>query len=230
MNIPDFGHAKVRDFFYPTGGAHKPPDAKIHPAPVITVIATARTDAYFCKRPNQAIMAASPLESPYTPQLTWLLAALRIAIGWHFLYEGVVKLWNPGWSAGSYLMDSQGPLAWLFQLMTKNAAVLSIVDFLNIWALLLVGLGLMLGAFTRLAAIGGIFLLAFYYLSHPALIGVQYAMPTEGSYLLVNKNLIELLAIAVLYAFPTGHLLGVDRLLYRHVQMPVLQQWMDRPL
>ena len=175
-------------------------------------------------------MASSTLESPYTPRQTWLLVALRMAIGWHFLYEGVVKLWNPGWSAGSYLIDSQGPLAWLFQLMAKNASVLGVVDFLNVWGLVLVGLGLMLGAFTRVAAIGGIALLAFYYLSHPPLIGVKYAMPAEGSYLLVNKNLIELLAIAVLYAFPTGHLLGLDRLLSKRIPLPVLQKWMDRPL
>lgn len=175
-------------------------------------------------------MAASTPDYPYTPRRLRWLAALRMAIGWHFLYEGVVKLWNPGWSAGSYLIDSQGPFAWLFRLMAGNGAVLNVVDFLNVWGLVLVGLGLMLGAFTRLAALGGIILLAFYYLSHPALIGVNYAMPTEGSYLLVNKNLIELLAIAVLYAFPSGHILGLDRLLAKHVRIPVLQQWMDKPL
>ncbi len=173
-------------------------------------------------------MAVSSPDSPYTPRQTWLLAALRMAIGWHFLYEGVVKLWNPGWSAGSYLVDSQGPFAWLFQLMAKSPYVLNVVDFLNVWGLVLVGLGLMMGAFTRLAAIGGIVLLAFYYLSHPALIGVQYGMPTEGSYLLVNKNLIELLAIAVLYVFPSGHLLGLDRMLVKQAGMKRLASWMDR--
>ena len=73
----------------------------------------------------------------------------------------------------------------------------------------------MLGGLTRWAAIGGMVLLGFYYLSHPAIIGVRYAMPTEGSYLFVNKNLIELLALAVLYAFPTGHIVGLDRLFKR---------------
>ncbi len=175
-------------------------------------------------------MDASVTESPFNLRQTRLLAALRMAIGWHFLYEGVVKLWNPGWSAGSFLMDSQGPLAWFFHILAKNGALLSAVDFLNVWGLVLVGLGLMLGAFTRLAALGGIILLAFYYLSHPPLIGVKYAMPTEGSYLLVNKNLIELLAIAVLYAFPTGHLLGLDRLLSKRLSIPWLQKWMDKPL
>ncbi len=152
-------------------------------------------------------------ELRYTPSQLNLLVLLRMAIGWHFLYEGVVKLWNPGWSAGSFLVDSKGLFAGLFQAMAANPSVLEAVDFLNVWGLILVGLGLMLGALTRWAAIGGMVLLGFYYLSHPALIGVQYAMPTEGSYLLVNKNLIELFALAVLYVFPTGHILGLDRLL-----------------
>lgn len=144
-----------------------------------------------------------------------LLVLLRLAIGWHFLYEGVVKLWNPGWSAGSFLVDSKGLFSGLFQAMAANPGVLEIIDFLNVWGLILVGLGLMLGALTRWAAIGGMVLLGFYYLSHPALIGVQYAMPTEGSYLFINKNLIELLSLAVLFLFPTSHIIGLDRLLNR---------------
>jgi thiosulfate dehydrogenase [quinone] large subunit len=152
-------------------------------------------------------------ETPYSRRQLWLLTALRMAIGWHFLYEGVVKLWSPSWSAGGYLMDARGPLAGLFHSMATNPPVLAAVDFLNAWGLALVGLGLMLGGFTRLAATGGILLLAFYYLAQPPLFGTHYAAPTEGNYLLVNKNLIELLAIAVLYYFPTGHQLGLDRLL-----------------
>ena len=31
------------------------------------------------------------------------VVVLRILIGWHFLYEGLSKLMNPGWSAAGYL-------------------------------------------------------------------------------------------------------------------------------
>jgi thiosulfate dehydrogenase [quinone] large subunit len=139
-----------------------------------------------------------------------LLVALRMLIGWHFLYEGIVKLWNPNWSAGGYLVDSAGIFKGLFLWMAGNPSILKIVDVLNVWGLILIGLGLILGLFTRWAVIGGIILLAFYYLSHPALINVNYALPSEGSYLFVNKNLIELVALAVLLVFPTGHLVGLD--------------------
>ena len=144
-----------------------------------------------------------------------LLVALRMLIGWHFLYEGIVKLWNPNWSAGGYLADSGGIFKKLFYWMAGNSSVLEVVDFLNVWGLVLIGLGLIVGIFTRWALIGGIVLLAFYYLSHPALINVDYALPSEGSYLFVNKNLIELVALAVLLVFPTSHIVGLDRYLKR---------------
>lgn len=142
-----------------------------------------------------------------------LLVALRMLIGWHFLYEGIVKLWNPNWSAGGYLADSAGWFKNLFFWMAGNSSVLEVVDVLNVWGLILIGLALILGLFTRWALIGGIVLLAFYYLSHPALINVKYALPSEGSYLFVNKNLIEMVALAVLLVFPTSHLVGLDRFL-----------------
>ncbi len=154
----------------------------------------------------------------YTSSQLNLLVFLRILIGWHFLYEGIVKLWNPNWSAGGYLADSAGLFKNFFYWMAGNSTVLSIVDFLNVWGLVLIGLGLMLGVLTRWALLGGMFLLAFYYLSHPALINVKYALPSEGSYLIVNKNLIEFAALAVLYVFPTSHILGIDRFFKKNIQ------------
>ena len=40
-------------------------------------------------------------------QLTGLVL-LRLTIGWHFLYEGVIKLHNPYWSAKGYLLSAEG--------------------------------------------------------------------------------------------------------------------------
>lgn len=151
----------------------------------------------------------------YTNAQMWSLALLRMLIGWHLLYEGVVKLWNPGWSAGSYLMDSRGFFAEYFYKLAANPSVLEVVDFLNVWGLILVGLALVLGIFTRLALVGGILLLGLYFLSHPPLIGVKYAMPSEGSYLWVNKNLIEIVAMAALLFFPTSRFLGLDRFIWK---------------
>lgn len=145
----------------------------------------------------------------------WALVILRVAIGWHFLYEGLVKIMNPNWSSIGYLMDSRGIFAGLFHSIAGNPALLNIMDFINMWGLALIGAGLIVGLFTRIASIAGIALLVFYYLSHPAIIGVNYAMPTEGSYLWVNKNLIELLTLWVIILFPTWKTIGMDRFLFK---------------
>ena len=152
---------------------------------------------------------------PATNAQTWSLTFLRVLIGWHLMYEGMVKLWNPGWSAGGYLMDSQGFFAETFYQMAANPKVLDVIDFLNIWGLILIGLALILGLFTRVALVGGIFLLGLYFLSHPPLIGVKYAMPSEGSYLFVNKNLIEMAAMLALLTFSASSSIGLDRLLFK---------------
>ena len=50
-----------------------------------------------------------------------------------------------------------------------------------------------------------------FYLSNPPWIGVQF-MAGEGSYMIVNKNLVELAAVMVLLVFPTGVIWGFDRI------------------
>jgi len=147
-------------------------------------------------------------------QLSWLLA-LRLIIGWHFLYEGMVKVVNSNWSSVSYLLDSSGIFKGMFYSIATNPNLLKIADFLNIWGLIAIGLGLILGAFTRIAKWSGIVLLIFYYLSHPPFIGLSYLMPMEGSYLIVNKVLIELVALIVLVLFPTSKQIGLDRFLFK---------------
>lgn len=141
------------------------------------------------------------------------LVTMRILIGWHFLYEGLAKLTNPYWTSAGYLAESQGWFSGIFFDIATNESVLTAVDYINIWGLIAVGLGLMLGAFTQIATVGGIVLLALYYLAAPPGIGLSYPMPSEGSYLIVNKVLIELAALVVLLAFPTGKVVGLDRLI-----------------
>ena len=147
---------------------------------------------------------------------TWMVV-LRVLIGWHFFYEGLVKLVNPNWTSVSYLMDSQGFFADFFVNMATNPSLVPVVDFLNVWGLMAIGLGLILGLLTRTALMAGIVLLGFYYISHPPFVGLKYALPMEGNYLVVNKVLIELVAMVVLVFFPTGKYIGLDRLLFKRI-------------
>ncbi len=155
----------------------------------------------------------------YTPAQLWGLVILRVAIGWHLLYEGVVKLLNPNWSSVGYLMDSKGWFSGIFHSMAGNPDVLQVVDFLNIWGLILIGLGLILGLFTRLSSWAGVLLLLFYYLSHPPLIGETYVIPSEGNYLFVNKTMIEMITLVVLVLFPTGSIIGIDHIIFRNKRL-----------
>ena len=147
------------------------------------------------------------------PQLATVVV-LRVLIGWHFLYEGLSKLANPTWSAAGYLKQSRGPLADLFRSMAADASVLANVNLLNKWGLTLIGLGLIVGCFTRAAAAAGMLVVLLFYLCNPPFVGYYYSIPAEGSYLIVNKNLVEVAALAVVFTTGSGRVLGLDRLVH----------------
>lgn len=155
------------------------------------------------------------MEHSYTKaQLTWLML-LRLFIGWHFMYEGMVKILNPKWTSLPYLLDSKGPFSSFFVTMTQNDSLMVTLNVVNEWALLLVGLGLTLGCLYRLSSVGGMVLLIMYTLSHPSFVGASYMMPFEGSYLWIDKNLVECAALGLLCVFPTSQIIGFDRVLGR---------------
>ena len=112
-------------------------------------------------------MNSLSIDSKQNRSIFIVLTILRAAIGWHFLYEGLTKLFNPAWSAAGYLESATGPLAGLYQALAGNETLLMLVNVLNTWGLVLIGLGLFLGLFTRLSQLAGIALLLLYYLSHP---------------------------------------------------------------
>jgi uncharacterized membrane protein YphA (DoxX/SURF4 family) len=139
------------------------------------------------------------------------LVLLRMGIGWHLLYEGLVKLLNPAWTSAPFLAESRWLFSGAFHWTAAHPAVLSVVDFLNVWGLVLIGLALMLGAFSRFAAVSGIVLLSLYYVASPPLVGLPTNGTAEGSYLIVNKNLVEILALCVVAIFPARGFFGLER-------------------
>jgi len=138
------------------------------------------------------------------------LFILRLLIGWHLLYEGIAKLINPGWSSVGFLRESQWIMSGFANWVASDSGVLNVVDFLNTWGLIAIGIGLILGLFSRVAAIFGTILLLMYYLNNPPLVGLEYTLPAEGNNLVINKTLIEAVALFVLIVFPTSHILGLD--------------------
>lgn len=145
------------------------------------------------------------------------MVLLRLSIGWHFLYEGVIKLYNPEWTSFGYLASSQGPFRSFFVWLT-NEPFIGIADWMNIVVLIFVGLSLILGVFERWGEVAAIVLLALYYLAHPSFPWVTQ-LNVEGSYWFVNKNLIELMACVILYQIPTGDYFGIHGFLIRNKKL-----------
>src|ERR1043166_935113 len=146
------------------------------------------------------------------------LIALRTVIGWHFLYEAYYKIvspaWSPGggpltpWSSVGYLKGASGPLARVFQRLI-NAGATQWIDRSVKIALLLIGLSLLLGLFSRVGAVAALFFLSLFYLLYVPTLGVPQPN-AEGTYLIVNKTLIEAAAVLVLFFFDTGKIAGLD--------------------
>lgn len=144
------------------------------------------------------------------PRAISTIALLRVLVGWHFLYEGVVKWYNPDWTAFGYLQSSQGPLAGLFHMLAQEP-ILGPVNLANKLVLTLVGVFLLLGVLERIGTLLGLGILLLYYLAHPPFPGLDQ-LAVEGNYWLVNKNLIEFAVLLLLLRVPTGSLFGLPAL------------------
>jgi uncharacterized membrane protein YphA (DoxX/SURF4 family) len=82
------------------------------------------------------------------------------------------------------------------------------------WALLIFGGLLMAGFCTRLAALGGAILILSFYMVQPPWPGVPQAVGPEHS-LIVNKNLIEVIALFGFAFLPSGSWFGLDAIFSR---------------
>jgi uncharacterized membrane protein YphA (DoxX/SURF4 family) len=143
----------------------------------------------------------------------FILILLRMAVGWHFLYEGVSKLLMKDWTSAPYLENANWLFANVFHWIAGNPDVLRIVDLLNMWGLTLIGLALILGCLTRISCLFGIFLVALYYIANPPFIATGFGGPVEGHYLIVNKNLVEIIALALIALFSAGRYWALDTIL-----------------
>ena len=141
----------------------------------------------------------------------FFLLLLRVTVGWHFLYEGYVKVAEGSFNAAGYLAAVPGPFSGMFDAIVQSSGMLAAANFIMSWGLLIVGLCLVLGFFARPAALITAIMLLLFYMSNPPLIGVQ-SMAGEGHYLIVNKNLVEFAAAMVLAVFPSGIIYGLDLL------------------
>jgi uncharacterized membrane protein YphA (DoxX/SURF4 family) len=130
----------------------------------------------------------------------WITTLLRVTIGWHFLYEGLSKLFQADWTATGYLSNAMGPFSGFYHWLGSSPALMNVIDILNIYGLILIGLGLFLGLAIRIASISGILLLTLYYFAYPPFGGTLIGT-TEGNLYIVNRLFIEAAALLILLFF-----------------------------
>jgi thiosulfate dehydrogenase [quinone] large subunit len=159
----------------------------------------------------------------FTSRQSVALIVLRTLIGWHFLYEAYFKIMSPAWSrsggpltpwtSAGYLQGASGPLGAIFHRLV-NAGWTAWLDRSVKVVLLVIGLSLILGLFTRVGLWLALAMLALFYLLYVPTLGIPQPN-NEGTYLIVNKTLIEAAAVAVLLMFDTGRMAGLDLFLRR---------------
>lgn len=132
-----------------------------------------------------------------------LLALMRIAVGWHFLYEGCWKLLQPeGWSCVSYLNVAQGPLAPVFTWMATQTWLVAFGDWSVMLGLVAIGLGLITGVLARYAALAGILLMALFYCCQPPEPFAHAVSGGDGRFFVIERNVIEAFALLLIAVWP----------------------------
>lgn len=130
---------------------------------------------------------------------------LRVVLGWLFLYAGLDKVLNPSWSAGGYLNAAKnfhGFYAWL-----ASPSLIPVINFVNEWGLVLLGVSLILGIFVRWSSVLGVVLMLLYYFS-----AGQFPFPDANS-LLVDEHIIYSGVLILMYSFDAGKIWGIDGLM-----------------
>jgi thiosulfate dehydrogenase (quinone) large subunit len=131
----------------------------------------------------------------------YLLVLVRVAFGALFLYAGISKVTDPSWSAAGYIGAAKNFIPF-FQAMLEPS-VLPIINILNSWGQVLIGLSLLLGIFVSWSAPLGALMMALYYLVLP------FPYPNPHAYV-VDEHVIYTVALLYLAAAQAGRYLGLD--------------------
>jgi len=148
------------------------------------------------------------------PWSSYVMVFSRVVVGWWLLAAGLEKLstlWygpsRPFSAAGWLVHGTTAAPGWLHAFLAWVGTTGWILGFTNVAIPLgefLIGLGLLFGAFTRLASFFGAFLMFFFYLG-----GAAFA----NGY--VTGDLLGILVFMQLIVFGAGRIWGVDAVLER---------------
>lgn len=131
-----------------------------------------------------------------------LFFTLRITLGWLFFYAGLTKVMDPEWSAAGYLNGAKS-LGFFYQWLA-SPDMIPVINFVNEWGLLLLGVSLILGVCLRISTALGAALMILYYI--PIL-----SFPMVGEhYFLVDEHIIFAIALLLLASVKAGRIWGLE--------------------
>ena len=129
--------------------------------------------------------------------------ALRTQVGAPLMGEERAKGYVPAKSDERWL--------WVFP---KSWKLIDYLDWSTRWMLPVVGYFLMLGLFTRLSCFVGAGFLLLTVLTQLPLPWIPAAPNNEGNYLVINKNVIEMIALLALMCTRSGRWFGLDAIVH----------------
>src|SRR6056297_201019 len=138
----------------------------------------------------------------------WFVLALRLMMGYAFLHSGWTKITAAEpFSAAGYLTNvtAASPLSGLFHWMGQTPWFVEFVNLAVPYGELLIGLGLLVGALTRLAAFFGAFMMLMFYFSN-----------WDVAHGLINGDFAYMLVFLAVAAFGAGRILGLDAIIEQY--------------
>ena len=140
----------------------------------------------------------------------WYLAVLRIYVGYYLFFQGIGKF-QRNFPKGDWIGRQIGDIAsldlypWYKAFLQRYVVPHSeLFGYLITIGEIAVGVGLLLGLFTRLSALVGLFMLANYYLGPGT---------ARGGAMLAQQQ-IFIIALAIFVLAGPGRTLGLDGLLF----------------
>ncbi len=164
---------------------------------VVTMSEQQSSDTVF-----RSTLAGVTVEGRAHPLSAWFVLALRLVIGFAFFYSGAEKVLG-GFDAQGYLVNVAGqngnPLEGMFLWMGQTQWFVEFVNVAIPWGEVAIGLGIMVGLLTRLAAFFGALMMLLFYFGN-----------WDMAHGPINSDFMYMLVFLSVAAFGAGRILGLD--------------------
>lgn len=167
----------------------------------------------------RSTLAGITVEGRAHPLSAWFVLALRLVIGFAFFYSGAEKVLG-GFDAQGYLINAAGqngnPLEGMFLWMGQTQWFVEVANITVPWGEVAIGLGIMVGFLTRLAAFFGALMMLLFYFGN-----------WDMAHGPINADFMYMLVFLSVAAFGAGRILGLDDYVeqYRVDGQPLIEKY-----